>query len=74
VKAREYRAKRDTLLAYQTGAFAGLAFNGKLKAFAHYADSDGQPVSNAQAIGFFHRLKARGVPVKIERVDRAANQ
>jgi hypothetical protein len=59
------------VLAYQTGAFAGLAFNGKLKSFDHYRPKTETPVSNhVRAIGFFHAMRAKGLPVRIERVER----
>lgn len=69
--ADRLRSKRDLLLAYHSGAFAGAAFNGKLKPFDHYvseaAPGDERTLKHAHAIAFFHRLKARGVPVEITR-------
>lgn len=71
-EAHAVNAKRDRLLAYHTGAFAGAAFAGKLKRFEEYVvdtndhDKD-QRLSHAHGIAFFHRLKARGVPVEISR-------
>ncbi len=67
--ADKLRAKRDLLLAYHSGAFAGAAFNGKLKPFAEYAQEkdDGPRLKRARAISFFHALKAKGVPVEITR-------
>jgi hypothetical protein len=69
--ADKLRSRRDLLLAYHSGAFAGAAFNGKLKPFDHYArnveSGDGQQLQHANAIAFFHRLKAKGVPVEITR-------
>lgn len=68
------RDRRDLLLAWQSGGFSGLAFNGKLKPFRHYAAQMGRSQSDsgglAPALHFFHSLKARGVPVKIERISR----
>lgn len=66
------RARHELLIAYQTGAFAGLAFNGELKEFAHYASqaSDDRKPQHIQAVAFFHGLKAKGLPVSIERVTR----
>src|SRR5690242_891092 len=70
-EAHNADAKRDRLLAYHTGTFAGLAFGGKLKPFDEYfteADpADRQALKHAHAIAFFHSLKARGVPVEISR-------
>jgi hypothetical protein len=64
-------AKRDLLLAWHTGAFAVAAFAGKLKPFKEYlADAetgDNRRLQHAQAIAFFHRLKAKGLPVEITR-------
>lgn len=70
--ADKLRAKRDLLTAYHTGAFAGLAFGGKLKPFSEYAGDEDHPddarrLEHAQAIAFFHRLKAKGLPVEISR-------
>jgi hypothetical protein len=68
-KANKAAAERDLLLAWHTGAFTGAAFNGNLKSFDHYSkpQTDGRPLQHAQAIAFFHRLKAKGVPVEITR-------
>jgi hypothetical protein len=68
-KADERRSKRDLLLAWHTGAFSGAAFAGKLKSFDEYARpaGDQQHLQHAKTIAFFHRLKARGVPVEITR-------
>jgi len=70
--ADKYEAERQLRMAWHIGAFSGAAFGGKLKSFQHYRrqmDSDGKSPA-AQAIGFFHALKAKGVPIKIERVPR----
>lgn len=69
--AAKRQSKRDLLLAYHTGAFAGAAFNGKLKPFNEYVSddepADDRALKHAHAIAFFHRLKARGMPVEITR-------
>jgi hypothetical protein len=67
--AHKADAKRELLLAYNTGAFAGIAFAGKLKSFDEYAREPdaGHRLENARAIHFFHALKARGVPIEITR-------
>lgn len=69
--ADKLRAKRDLLTAYHTGAFAGLAFAGKLKPFSEYVNDDeaedGRRLQHAQAIAFFYRMKAKGLPVEISR-------
>jgi hypothetical protein len=67
--AHKSDAKRDLLLAWHTGAFAGAAFAGKLKPFKEYLaePSDNRNLQHAQAIAFFHRLKAKGLPVEITR-------
>lgn len=67
--ADKLRAKRDLLIAYHTGAFAGAAFAGKLKPFDQYVSDGAQerPLQHAHAIAFFHRMKARGFPVEITR-------
>jgi hypothetical protein len=70
-EAHNADAKRDLLLAYHTGAFAGAAFAGKLKPFKEYLTEteprDDRPLQHAKAIAFFHTLKARGFPVEITR-------
>jgi hypothetical protein len=67
--ADKLRAKRDLLIAYHTGAFAGAAFAGKLKPLDQYVSDGAQerPLQYAHAIAFFHRMKARGFPVEITR-------
>jgi hypothetical protein len=64
-------SRRDLLLAYHTGAFAGVAFAGKLKSFDQYvteaAPDDGRKLQHANAIAFFSALKAKGFPVEIKR-------
>jgi hypothetical protein len=70
-EAHKADAKRDLLLAYHTGAFAGAAFAGKLKPFKEYlaetGPDDSRPLQHAKAIAFFHTLKAKGFPVEITR-------
>jgi hypothetical protein len=56
--------------AYLTGAFAGIAFSGKLKPLEHYR-ANKREATDASAISFFLSLKARGVPVKVSRESRA---
>jgi hypothetical protein len=63
-------SERDLLLAYRTGAFAGLAFNGKLKSFDQYKPGGEVKTSHLDAIAFFHGQRAKGLPVQIERVPR----
>jgi len=69
-KADKYRVERETLLAYQTGAFAGLAINGKLKSFRHYSSQTEGGEKRSTALHFFHSLRARGFPVSIQRIER----
>lgn len=71
--ANKSRAERELLLAYRTGAFAGAAFNGKLKPFDHYRLQTRPNASHISAVSFFHSQRAKGLAVKIERVERAAN-
>lgn len=64
-------ARRDIVRAYRTGAFGGAAFNGKLKPLDQYMDTTDSPATrSAKGIHFFRSLQARGLPIKIERVER----
>jgi hypothetical protein len=69
--AHKADAKRDLLLAWHVGALSGAAFAGKLKPFKEYLSEaepgDNRKVQHAEAIAFFHRLKAKGLPVEITR-------
>lgn len=73
LEAMKHRAKQDLLLAYRTGAFAGAAFNGKLKAFEHYSrqvdEKRPRQRDGIEAIAFFHGLKAAGFAVEINRTE-----
>jgi hypothetical protein len=56
--------------AWHTEAFArmeGRDFKAALRNHFSRDDKSDQRLKNAEAIAFFHRLKARGVPVKITR-------
>lgn len=56
--------------AWHTAVFALHGYAGKLKGkkLSDFLGSDSQRATkNAQAIAFFHRMKARGVPVTITR-------
>lgn len=67
---RKREQERDLILAYETGAFSRAS---KVKPLSHYLNalrSGGKPGAAASALGFFHSLKARGVPVSITRVSR----
>lgn len=68
INSRKAQAEHDLRTAYRTGAFAGLAFNGKLKSFEHYKPDGERKQRHLDAISFFHGLKAKGVPVDIKRV------
>lgn len=63
------QAKRDTANAWNIAAFSGAASVGKLKPLSHYLSDPDQDrrTKSAQAIAFFHRMKASGVPVEISR-------
>lgn len=57
--------------AWHTAVFALARYSGKLKPLSDYLSTDEQPkgeaLQHAKAIAFFHRLKARGIPVEITR-------
>jgi hypothetical protein len=72
IEAAKNRNKLDLRLAWRIGAFTGAAFNGKLKSFEHYSrqedgPADAQRQGAAEAVAFFHGLKARGFDVDITR-------
>lgn len=61
------------VVAWHTASFALGGYSGKLKGKS-LSDflSEGEPrhsPKHAEAISFFHKLKARGVPVEISRVN-----
>lgn len=66
---REYDLAIAT--AWHTAVFGLQGYAGKLKGkkLSDFLSdhSDKQPTKHAQAIAFFHSLKARGVPVEITR-------
>lgn len=66
-KAREEQAKRDLSLAWHAGAFAGAAFNGKLKRFSEYQGRSGQ--TPHQMLGNLRMLKDMGAPMTIRQVN-----
>ena len=68
-KRLEIEANGRTALAYETGAFSGLASNGKLKAFKHY-QRDAGPQTPEQML---EMLKAMGGKsnMTVKRVQRA---
>lgn len=60
------------MLAYQTGAFSRAS---KVKPLSHYLREmrrSGERSVAAEALSYFGSLKARGFPVSIKRVPRAA--
>jgi hypothetical protein len=65
-------AKRESEMAlftaWHTAVFALTGYGGKLKSFAEYLAPE-RSTKHAEAIAFFHSLKARGVPVDISRVN-----
>ena len=58
-KRLEGEADSRTALAYETGAFAGLAQNGKLKAFKHYQRKPERKMSNQEMLGNMRLLAQR---------------
>jgi hypothetical protein len=66
-------AKRESEMAlftaWHTAVFALTGYGGKLKSFTEYLDRPERSTKHAEAIAFFHSLKARGVPVDISRVN-----
>lgn len=52
--------------------FNALAQVGKLRGLKSYLSKATSTAKSAaaQALGFFHALRARGIPIKIERVER----
>lgn len=65
-KRLETEAKIRTLQAYETGAFAGLAQHGKLKALKHYT-RQGQAQSPREMAAAIQALGARS-NMKIKRI------
>lgn len=73
--AREYDQRDDLILAWQIGNFAGAAFAGKLQNLAHYLPTKGEQSpqqSSAMLFGFLMKMKRKGVPMTVERIERAA--
>jgi len=61
-----------TFTAWHTAMFCLAGYGGKLKGkslsdFLHHERSSDQALQHARGIAFFHRLQARGIPVKITR-------
>lgn len=56
-----------TFTAWHTAVFALSGYAGKLKDLSAYLVREPAKPNNAQAIAFFHNLKAQGVPVEITR-------
>lgn len=53
--------------------FAGAAFAGKLQDLDHYLPENAEAKqNNAALLGFLLKLKRKGVPMTVERVERAA--
>lgn len=48
-----------TYLAYETGAFGGLAYHGKLKAFKHYSRPQSRKMSNQEMLANMRILAQR---------------
>jgi hypothetical protein len=77
MKGSALRRKRELDLgiytAWHTAVFALGMYGGKLKGktLSDFLSSDGPPrrSKSAEAIAFFHTLKARGVPVEITRLN-----
>lgn len=69
-EVRKRDAKRDQSLAYNTAALAGVAFAGKLRSFDNYF-REHVPNSDLALLGSLRKLKARGVGMKIERLQRS---
>jgi hypothetical protein len=72
VKRHRREAERDLILAYNSGAFSRAS---KVKPLSHYLKQlhRGDKRSDAaEALHFFGSLKAKGFPVSITRVPRAA--
>jgi hypothetical protein len=55
--------------AWHTAVFALSGYGGKLKDLSEYQNKPSRNAKHAEAIAFFHALKARGVPVDISRVN-----
>jgi hypothetical protein len=65
-------ARHRIKLAWQIAAFTGAASVGKLKSPDEYMPTvDRQTTPGAmKLVGFMQRLKRRGIPVTIERIER----
>lgn len=58
--------------AWHTATFALVGYGGKLKGLSTYLSAEPNQRSNhADAIAFFHGLKAKGVPIEITRTPRS---
>lgn len=69
--ARKSELDLAVFTAWHTAVFALTGYGGKLKRLPDYLSRDEADnkvaLKHAQGIAFFHRLQARGVPVKITR-------
>ena len=68
--------EREQMVAYTSAALNGLAFVGKLKPYeehfpnpANSAEASTMPPEGAKMLSAIFKLKQRGVPMKIERVN-----
>jgi hypothetical protein len=65
------RSERDLILAYHTGAFSS---SSKVKPLKYYLSQLRAPeprTSNAALIAKFKAMQAKGLPIKITRVERS---
>jgi hypothetical protein len=68
--AEKKRFDLAIVTAWHTAVFALNGYAGKLKGKSlsdFLTDKPSRPASHAQGLAFFHRLKAKGVPVEITR-------
>jgi hypothetical protein len=68
IEVREREAEAAFLLAYNTGAFSGIAAAGKLKKFAYYNQKPSKVRNAANLLGMLRGMKKKGTPMTIERV------
>lgn len=73
-EARKAEARDDTRRAWQIANFAGASFGGKLQDLDHYLPTEGgeKPQSVAALFGFLMKMRRKGLPMTVERIERAA--
>jgi hypothetical protein len=68
-RAAKRASEMALFTAWHTAVFALSGYGGKLKSLSEYLDRPQLSTKHAEAIAFFHSLKARGIPIDISRVN-----